>query len=135
MLTQSSLKPTSLTKNYLLNCTYCEGTPYCEVILTRSRIIFVLPLYAKTHRPILVPIECLQWKYRSSTTSCCCSLNATLSCTPEHWPPVLYETRCFWNFSGILTIGPLTSNSNSGNRPQSYHIALTDPQFHRLIVL
>ena len=55
---------------------------------------------------------------------------------PVHFLPISQKTRNFWDFSGILRIGPLTSNLNSGRRPQSYHIGLTVPQkTRRLTVL
>ena len=49
--------PYYMNYRYIINSTYCEGT-LRKFDATKNYFLF-LPLYAKTHRPILVPNEYL----------------------------------------------------------------------------
>ena len=145
--------PKHVNYSYIINSTHCEGTLHNFNPI--KNYFFFLPLYAKTHKPkfvepqsvcmgtLLISSKGTGWwtswqisnqdqrKHRSTTTSWRCSFTATLTYNPVHLP----ETKNFWKVSGIMTIGPLTSNWDSGCRPQSYHIGLKVPQIHRLTVL
>ena len=150
--------PYYMNYSYIINPTYCEGT-LRNFDPIKSYFLF-FPLYAKTHRPILVTIEYLQCVERGAKK---CMYGHTFNLlnrdwmadklvnrepTPEetqilnhlfalqphcntdlypvHFLPISQKTRNFRDFSGILRVGPLTSNLNSGRRPQSYDIEEAD---------
>ena len=67
-LQYANTKPTSpcyINYSYILNPTYCEGT--LRIFDPIKNYFSFLPLNAKIHRPILVPIECLQCVEGSAT--------------------------------------------------------------------